>query len=325
VPRPRVFVTRELPGDRIERLRQHADADVWPGEMPPPRDELLTKAGNVAGILTMLTDRIDQEFLDHAPTLRIVSNMAVGYDNIDVSACTHRGVLVTNTPGVLTETTADLALALMLAAARRLPDSERAARDGQWRTWHPSWMLGRDLHGTSLGIVGLGKIGLAVARRARGFGMRILYSGRAPKPDAEREVDARYVNLQELLAGSDFVSVHAPLTDETRHMFDDAAFARMKATAIFVNTARGGLVDEGALQRALESGQIAGAAIDVTEVEPLPLDSPLLSVPDLLITPHIGSATVATRTKMADLAVENLIAGLAGQRPPHPVNPEVLS
>jgi lactate dehydrogenase-like 2-hydroxyacid dehydrogenase len=186
-------------------------------------------------------------------------------------------------------------------------------------------MLGRDVHGATLGIVGLGKIGTAVARRARGFGMRILYSRRAPKPDAEQEVEAQCVSFEELLTESDFVSVHAPLTDETRHMFDDTAFARMKSTAIFVNTARGGLVDEAALQRALEEKRIAAAAIDVTEVEPLPLDSRLLSVPDLLITPHIGSATVATRTRMADLAVENLVAGLAGRRPPHPVNPEVLS
>jgi lactate dehydrogenase-like 2-hydroxyacid dehydrogenase len=284
---------------------------------------MLTRVEEIDGILAMLTDRVDNELLDHAPKLRVISNMAVGYDNIDVPACTGRRVLVTNTPGVLTETTADLAIALMLAAARRLPEAELAARNGGWRTWHPSFMLGRDLHGATLGIVGLGKIGLAVAQRAKGFGTRILYSSPAPKPEA-RDVDAHHFELEELLAESDFVSVHAPLTTVTRHMFDDGAFNRMKSTAIFVNTARGAIVDERALQRALEGRRIAGAAIDVTETEPLPLDSPLLRAPNLLITPHIGSATVATRTRMADLAVENLIEGLEGRRPPHPVNPEVL-
>jgi lactate dehydrogenase-like 2-hydroxyacid dehydrogenase len=297
--------------------------DVWPDEMPPPRKEMLSKIEDIDGVLAMLTDRVDNELLDHAPNLRVISNMAVGYDNIDVSACTGRGVLVTNTPGVLTETTADLALALMLAAARRLPEAELAAREGAWRTWHPSFMLGRDMYDATLGIVGLGKIGLAVARRAQGFGMRVLYSGPAPKPEAGH-VDARHVEFEELLAESDFVSVHAPLTPVTRRMFDGVAFRRMKSTAIFVNTARGAIVDELALQQALEGGEIAGAAIDVTETEPLPLDSPLLRAPNLLITPHIGSATVATRTRMADLAVENLIAGLEGRTPPHPVNPEVL-
>jgi D-3-phosphoglycerate dehydrogenase len=317
-------VTRELPGDGIDRLREDADVQVWLDEMPPPRDELLRAVADIDGLLALLTDRVDGELLDRAAKLRVISNMAVGYDNIDVPACTNRGVLVTNTPGVLTETTADLAFALMLAATRRLPEAERAARDGRWRTWHPSFLLGRDVHGATLGIVGLGKIGQAVARRARGFGMRILYSNPDPNPGAAREAGARYVTFDELLAESDVISVHAPLTDETRHMFDDEAFARMKPTAIFVNTARGALVDEAALQRALESKRIAAAAIDVTEVEPLPLDSPLLGAPGLLITPHIGSATVDTRTKMADLAVDNLIAGLAGERPLFPVNPEVL-
>jgi glyoxylate reductase len=256
--------------------------------------------------------------------LRVVSNLAVGYDNIDVAACTRRGVLVTNTPGVLTETTADFAFALLLAAARRVVEGERAVREGRWRTWHPSFLLGHDVYGATLGIVGLGAIGQAVARRARGFDMRVLYHSRTRRPELEAELGATYTSFEQLLAESDFVSVHVALTAETRDMFNDDAFARMKATSVFVNTARGAVVDETALQRALESRRIAAAAIDVAQVEPLPKHDMLLRLPNLIVTPHIASASVATRTRMADLAVENLLAGLAGQRPPHCVNPEVL-
>jgi glyoxylate reductase len=320
--RPRVFVTRELPGDAVDRLRGEADVDVWPDELPPPRDVLLSAVRDIDGLLSLLTDTIDSELLDAAPKLRVVSNVAVGYDNIDVAAATARGVLVCNTPGVLTETTADFAFALLLAAARRLPEAERAVREGRWKTWHPSFMLGRDMHGATLGIVGLGKIGEAVARRARGFSMRVLYTNRDRRPDVEHELGAEFADLDTLLAESDFVSVHVPLTEETRRMFNDDAFRRMKPTAVFVNTARGGVVDEGALHRALETKQIAAAAIDVTATEPLPKHDPLLRLPNLLVTPHIASASVATRERMASIAVDNLLAALAGREPAHCVNPE---
>jgi glyoxylate reductase len=322
--RPRVFVTRELPGDGVARLREHCEVDLWREELPPSPEVLRQAVAGVDGLLSMLTDAVDGDLLNAAPKLRVVSNMAVGYDNIDVEACTRRGILVCNTPGVLTETTADLAWALLLAAARRLPEAERAVRDGRWRTWHPSFLLGRDVHGATLGIVGLGKIGSAVARRARGFDMRVLYYNRTPRPDAEAELGVTYADFDTLLAESDFVSVHLPLTSDTRHLFSDDAFAKMKPTAVFVNTARGAIVEERALNRALETKRIAAAAIDVTEEEPLPKHDMLLRQPNLLVTPHIGSASVQTRTRMADLAVENLIAALSGRRPPHPVNPEVL-
>ncbi|MGB2694536.1 MAG: D-glycerate dehydrogenase [Dehalococcoidia bacterium] len=322
--RPRVFVTRQLPGDALERLGREVELNVWREELPPDRQTLLHSVPDVEGLLCLLTDTVDDELLAAAPKLRVVSAMAAGYDNIDVEAATRRGVLVTNTPGVLTETTADFAFALLLASARRLPEGERAVREGRWTTWQPSFLLGRDVFGATLGIVGLGQIGRAVARRARGFDMRVLYNSRTRDEAAERELGVVYASLAALLEQADFVSVHVPLTEKTRHMFNDDAFGRMKASAIFVNTSRGGVVDEAALHRALERKQIAGAAIDVTEAEPLSKDDMLLRQPNLLVTPHIASASVATRNRMAEMAVENLLAGLAGRRPPQCVNPEVL-
>jgi lactate dehydrogenase-like 2-hydroxyacid dehydrogenase len=266
----------------------------------------------------MLTERIDVSLLDAAPGVRVVANMAVGFDNIDVAAATERGVLVTNTPDVLTETTADLAFALLLASARRLAEGEAAVRDGSWGPWHPTWLLGREVHGSTLGIVGPGRIGSAVARRASGFGMAVLYHGRREVPD----FPGSPVTFEELLERSDFVSVHAPLTEETAGLFDAEAFARMRRGATLVNTSRGGLVDQVALAEALHGGQLAAAALDVTTPEPLPPDDPLLGAPNLIVTPHVGSATERTRERMAALAVEGLLAGLAGKRPRHLVNPE---
>ena len=322
--RPRVYVTRQLPGDALDRLRKQAQVEVWHGDLPPPRDELMAALAEAEGLICLLTDNIDAGLLAEAPKLRVVSAMAVGYDHIDVEAATANGVLVTHTPGVLTETTADFAFALLLSAARRLPEAERTVREGHWGTWSPSFLLGSDMHGATLGIVGLGEIGLAVARRARGFGMRVLYHSRTRRPAAEEELGCVYVGLDELLGESDFVSVHLPLTPETRHLFDDAAFERMKTTAIFVNTARGAIVDEAALMRALDSKVIAGAAIDVAEVEPLPQHDPLLRLPNLLATPHIASASVATRSRMAEMAVDNLLSALAGETPAHCVNPQII-
>ena len=316
---PRVFVTRALPGSApVERLRAATTPDVWELDRPPTYEEVIERSADCDGLLTMLTERVDAALLDCRPGVRVVANMAVGYDNVDVEAATGRGVLVTNTPGVLTETTADLAFALLLGAARRLAEGERAVREGAWGPWHPTWMLGSAAHGATLGIVGPGRIGAAVARRAQGFGMRVLYHGRR----RARGFPGESVDFHTLLESSDFVSVHVPLNAETEGMFGADVFARMQPHAIFVNTARGGVVDQAALRDALVRGEIGGAALDVTTPEPLPPGDPLLAAPNLLVTPHVGSATGPTRERMADLAVDGLLAALAGERPEHLVNPE---
>jgi glyoxylate reductase len=275
-------------------------------EEPPPPELLRELAGPVEGLLCMLTDRIDTALLDAAPNLRVVSNYAVGTDNIDVAACVARNVRVGNTPDVLTDATADLAFALMLAAARDLVGAQRTVRDGGWGPWSPANDLGRDVHGTTLVIVGAGRIGQAVARRAAGFDMKIITVGRND-------------DLHAALRQADFISIHTPLTEQTHHLIDAGALAHCKPTAILVNTARGGIVDQQALKEALENGRLAAAALDVTEPEPLPPDDPLLQAPNLLVVPHIGSATETARSRMADLAVDNLLAGLDGARLPHEV------
>ena len=322
----RVFVTRSLPGGQdagspLARLREAVDdLDVWEPETPPPADVLLARSEGCDGLLTMLTERVDAALLDARPSIRAVANLAVGFDNIDIAACTERGVLVTNTPGVLTEATADMTWALLLAAARRLPDGRAAIEDGSWGPWHPSWLLGSEVTGKTLGIVGPGRIAAGVARRAAGFEMCVLYAGRSEKPDFPGE----FAPLDDLLAQSDFVSVHVPLTDETRGMCDASFFARMRSSAIFVNTARGAVVDQPALIEALREGRIAGAALDVMTPEPLPPDDPLLDARGLVLAPHLGSATLETRTRMAHLAVDGLLAGLTGDRPDNAVNPDAL-
>lgn len=323
--RARIFVSRELPGEGVARLRAADFAvDLWPLHEPPPIGALMGAVAVCDGLLTMLTERVNADLLDAGPKVRIVSNMAAGYDNVDVRACNERGVLVTNTPGVLTETTADLTFALMLAVARRVVEGERMVREGGWGPWHPSFLLGRDVHGANLGIVGLGAIGRAVARRARGFGMRVLYASRERKPDVEKELGLEWLSLDDLLSASDFVSLHVALTDATRGFIGARELGLMKPTAFLINTSRGEVVDQPALVEALKRRQIAGAGLDVAAVEPVPRDDPLLGLDNTVITPHIGSATVATRTKMADLAVDNLVAFFDGQQPPHCVNPEVL-
>jgi glyoxylate reductase len=304
----RVFVTRRLPGRALERLQAAHDVEVWPDRLPPPREELMARAPELDGLLSMLTDRVDAELIDAAPRLRAISNYAVGVDNVDVDAASARGIPVGNTPGVLTESTADLAMALMLGIARRLAEAESFVRAGKWRTWEPGLMLGRDLHGATVGIVGHGRIGQAVGRRLEGFGCELLTTSRSGG-----------VALDELLERSDFVTLHCPLNAETRGLIGAAALRRMKPTAYLVNTARGPIVDTDALDHALRTGEIAGAALDVTDPEPLPADHPLLDAPNLLVVPHVGSATHATRGRMADIAVDNLLAGLAGEPMPHSV------
>jgi glyoxylate reductase len=304
----RVFVTRRLPFEALDRLREVHEVEEWPGELPPPADKLRAGVAEAEGLLSLVTDRIDAAVLDAAPRLRAIANMAVGTDNIDLEAAAERGIGVGNTPDVLTDATADLAFALLLALARKIVPGAAKVRGGAWRTWEPAGDLGADLAGATLGVIGWGRIGQAVAKRAEGFGMEVIHSSRSSG-----------VSLEDLLARADFVSVHTPLTPETQHLIDTDALARMKATALLINTARGGVVDQDALRRALHAGQIAGAALDVTDPEPLPADHPLLDAPNLLVVPHVGSATVRTRAKMAAMAVDNLLAALDGLPMPHPV------
>ena len=290
----RVFVTRRVPGRAVEMLREAGHAvDVWPDETPPDADALRERLRDADAALTMVTDPIDALLLAAAPRLRVVANMAVGHDNIDAGAAAAAGVWATNTPGVLHETTADLAFALLLAAARRVAESDRDARAGGWRTWSPTAWLGTDPFGATLGIVGLGEIGRAVARRARGFGMTVLAATRTPRPDLERELGVERAALPDLLARADFVTLHVPLGPDTERLMGAAAFAAMKDDAILVNTARGGVVDQEALVDALRAGAIGGAALDVTVPEPLPPDHALFGFPNVIVTPHIGSASRA--------------------------------
>jgi glyoxylate reductase len=303
-----VFVTRQLPGNALERLAAEHDIEVWPGDMPPPRDELLAGVADAQGLLSLLVDQVDAELIDAAPKLRAVANYAIGFDNIDVEAATERGIQVGNTPDVLTDATADLAFALMLAVGRRIVEAQRDVLDGKWRTWEPQGWVGVDVHGATLAVIGAGRIGRAVAQRAAGFEMEVLM------------VDLGD-DLHAALKRADFVSVHTPLTPETRHLIDADALAVMKPTAILVNTARGPIVDQDALAAALRDGRLGGAGLDVTDPEPLPPDHPLLDTPNLLVVPHIGSATTTARAAMADRAVDNLLAALDGKPMPYPVAP----
>ncbi len=323
--RPRVFVTRIIPDDGLRPIVEACDARVWEQDLPPPREELLRAIEGCDGVLTLVTDRVDDEFLDRAgPQLKVVSNFAVGFDNIEVAACTKRGVAVGNTPGVLTDTTADLAFALLMAAARRIPEGDRYVRSSQWRTWGPMLLLGPDVHGATIGIVGFGRIGQAVAQRALGFGMRILYHDVVRLPaEIEEPFGAQFLPLEELLSKSDFVSLHVNLTAETRHLMNAERLGWMKPDAVLVNTSRGPVVDPKALYEALREGVIFAAALDVTDPEPIPLDDPLLTLDNCLIVPHIASASRATRSRMAAMAAANLLAGVRGERLPTPVNPEV--
>lgn len=316
--RPRVFVTRAIPEAALERLQAACDVDVWEDMLPPPYETLIARSQGCDGVLTMLTDRIDGQFMDAAGSLRVISQMAVGYDNIDIAAARERGIAVGNTPGVLTEATADLTMALLLAAARRLAEGAAYVKSGEWITWHPTVLLGADVSGATLAIIGFGRIGQAVARRARAFDMRIVaYSRSLTAEDAAAHGVERANSLHDALRAGDFVSLHVPLTPDTRRLIDADALRAMKRTAILINTTRGGTVDQAALTAALRDGTIGGAALDVTDPEPLPADDPILALPNALVVPHIGSATIATRRKMALMAADNLLAGVRGEPLPN--------
>jgi glyoxylate reductase len=321
--KPKVFVARAIPEKGFEVIRDFCEVDLWPNELPPTRDELYQHVRGVDGLLCLLTDKIDGDVMDEAgPQLKVISNHAVGFDNIDVSAATARKIPVGNTPGVLTDATADFAFALMMAVARRIPEAERYVHDGKWKTWGPMLLLGMELKGATLGLIGFGRIGKAVAKRAAGFDMRVIYYDPNEKKP-ERELKATRVDFETLLEESDFISLHTPLTPDTRHMIDAEAFSKMKPGAVLVNTSRGPVVDPDALYEALKEKRIFGAGLDVTEPEPIPMDSTLLTLDNLVIVPHIASASTISRNMMSWMAAQNLIAGLKGERLPNCVNPQV--
>ncbi|MBK9941936.1 MAG: D-glycerate dehydrogenase [Kouleothrix sp.] len=320
--RPHVYLTRRLPQAALDLLALHVQLAVWPGELPPPRAVLLKELARSDGLLCLPADRLDAAALESAPYLRAVSTYGLEIEQIDMAAATRRGVLVTNTPDVLTETVADFAFALILAAARRIVECEQYVKAGRWRSWGPELLLGRDVYGATLGIVGMGRVGQALARRAAGFGMRIVYTGPRRKPEAERATGACWAELRELIAQSDIVSLHCPLNDETYHLLDRDTLALLKPNAILVNTAHGLLVDTRALAELLRTRPII-AALDVTDPEPLPANHALLSMLNVLVTPHVASATALARTRMALMAAQNLVAALEGERPPCLVNTEL--
>ncbi len=319
----KVFITRKIDQMAIDQISELCEVDLWPGDLPPSREEMLNHAAGIDGILCLLTDKIDAQLLEATgPQLKVISNMAVGFDNVDVTAATRYRIPVGNTPGILTDATADFAFALLMAAGRRVCEAAQYLLDGKWQTWGPSILLGADFRGATLGLVGFGRIGQAMAKRATGFEMRVLYYDPSTQPVPG--LNAQPVqDLDELLAQSDFVSLHVPLTEKTRHMVDAAFLSKMKPNAILINTSRGAVVDQTALYEALSKEQIRAAALDVTDPEPLPLDDPLLSLDNCLITPHIASASHHTRTQMAEVAAQNLLLGLQGKPLLHSVNPQV--
>lgn len=319
----KVFVTRIIPEVGLEQIRQGCDAEIWEDQLPPPYEVLKEKVADCDGLVSLLTDKIDPELLDAAPRLKVVSNYAVGFNNIDIPAATERGIAVGNTPGVLTDATADMAFCLLISAARRIVEGHQYTLSGKWKTWEPLGHLGQDLAGRTLGIVGMGRIGYAMAKRCRAWDMKILYFDMYQNEKAEQDFGAEKVEMDRLLTESDFVSIHTLLDDTTRGMFNETAFKKMKKTAVLVNSARGPIVDQKALYEALKSGEIFAAGLDVTDPEPPSMDDPLLTLPNVVIAPHIASATVGTRDAMADICAKNLLAGLSGGTLPAFVNPEV--
>ena len=324
--RPRAFVTRQIFPEAVELIERAAQVEVWPSERPPNGEELAGKIASCDGVLTNIMDRVDASLLEGATRLKVISQLAVGLDNIDVAEASRRGILVGNTPGVLAKATADLGFALLMSAARRVSESERWVRAGRWEmAFHPMYWLGVDVHEATLGIVGLGQIGLEMAKRGLGFGMKIIYYSRNRKPDLEQRYGLEYVAADTLFGSADFVSLHVPLTPETRHFIGERELRMMKPTAVLVNLARGPVVDGEALYTALSENWIRAAALDVTDPEPIPLDHPLLTLDNLVISPHIGSASLTSRREMCLLAARNLVAGLEGQRLEHCANPELYA
>jgi len=323
--KPKVYVTREMPERGLSIIKERFEAEVWSDYAPPPKKTIIEKAAKVDALATLLSDKIDAEVFDAAPNLKIVAQMAVGFDNIDVNEATKRGIYVTNTPGVLTETTADFAWALLMAVARRVVEADKYVRMGKWNvSWHPMMMQGRDIYGATIGIVGLGRIGYAIAKRAKGFNMTVLYHDIIRRPDFEKEYNIQFTPLDTLFQKADFVTINAPLTKETYHLVNEKKLRLMKKTAYLINNARGPIVDEKALYKALKEDWIAGAALDVFEQEPTPVQNPLLKLNNVVVAPHISSSSYETRSKMAEMVAENLVAFLEGKIPPNLVNPEVV-
>lgn len=325
MPKPKVYVTRMLPERGLKIINEHFDSEVWPEYAPPPKEVIIQKSTNVDALVTLLSDKIDAEVFDAAPKLKIVSQIAVGFDNIDLKEATKRGIYVTNTPEVLTDTTADFAWALLMAIARRVVEADKYVRADKWKVaWHPEMLQGRDVYGATMGIVGAGRIGYEVARRAKGFKMKILFYDVIPRPEMEKDFGATKVDLDTLLQESDFVSVHVPLMKETLHLIDEPKLRMMKKTAYLINNSRGPVVDEEALTKALRDGWIAGAGLDVFEQEPTPKSNPLLRMDNVVVAPHISSASYETRSRMAEMVAENLVAFFEKRKPPNLVNPDVM-
>jgi len=324
MPKPKVYVTRELPERGLNAIKKYFDAEVWREYAPPPKKTIIEKAKDVDALVSLLSDKIDAEVFDSAPKLRIVSQLAVGFDNIAIPEATKRGIYVTNTPEVLTDTTADFAWALLMAVARRVVEADKYVRTGQWKVgWHPAMLTGRDIHHATIGIVGAGRIGYAMAKRALGFDMKVLFYDVIPRPEIEA-LGAKKVDLDTLLKESDFVSLHVPLMKETHHLINAEKLRLMKKTAYLVNNARGPVVDEKALYEALKAGQIAGAGLDVFEQEPMPFDSPLLKLDNVVVAPHISSASLETRAQMSQMVADNLVAFFEGKKPPNLVNADAM-
>jgi len=323
--KPKVYVTREMPERGLRIIKERFEAEVWPDYASPPKKTIIEKAAKVDALATLLSDKIDAEVFNAAPNLKIVAQMAVGFDNIDVTEATKRGIYVTNTPGVLTETTADFAWALLMAIARRVVEADKYVRTGKWKVgWHSMMMQGRDIYGATIGIVGLGRIGCAIAKRAQGFDMKVLYYDVIRRPDFEKEYNIQFTQVDMLFQKADFITINVPLTKETYHLVDEKKLKMMKKTAYLINNARGPIVDEKALYKALKGGWIAGAALDVFEQEPTLVQNPLLKLDNLVVAPHISSSSYETRSRMAEMVAQNLVAFFEGKTPPNLVNPEVV-
>ncbi|MFD1736972.1 2-hydroxyacid dehydrogenase [Bacillus salitolerans] len=323
--KPSIYITRKIPDNALQLLKNECNVTMWDEEdIPVPKEVLEEKIATVDGLFSMLTDSIDESLIEKGNKLKVISNLAVGFNNIDIKAATEKGIMVTNTPGVLTEATADLTFSLLMATARRIPEASEFVRTGEWKSWSPMLLTGQDVYGATIGIIGMGRIGEAVARRAMGFNMNILYHNRTRKIEAEETLGASYVDLDTLLAQSDYVVLLAPFTEQTRNLIARRELDLMKSSAILINVARGGMVNEQDLYDALHNRQIWGAGLDVFEHEPVPLNHPLLTLPNVIVLPHIGSASISTRIKMAEVAATNLIQGLNGQIPACLVNRELV-